>query len=76
MKIIAALIPFLVLCAPQALAATHSEMYNNGYAAGIAEWNQFNTSAHNFICPTAQEAPHGDFCKGYDAALAFENSDG
>ena len=57
-------------------ATTHREMYNNGYAEGIAEWNQFNNVTHHFECPAAQEAPHGDFCKGYDAALRFETSDG
>jgi len=53
----------------------NSPEFNQGYRTGVNEWNQFNSVSHNFECPLAKTAPHSDFCKDYDAALMFENSD-
>jgi hypothetical protein len=64
-----------LLFAPSIVYATTTNDYNRGYNTGLKEWNQFNNVAHNFECPFAKTAPHSDFCKGYDAALMFENSD-
>jgi hypothetical protein len=64
-----------LLLAPSIVYATTTNEYNRGYSTGVNEWNHFNSVGHNFECPLAKTAPHSDFCKGYDAALMFENSD-
>jgi|SRR5215467_5191101 len=58
-----------------------------GYAYGIREWNEFgpgtpgdyatgnSTTGHNFQCPLSHSFWHSNFCKGYDSAIDYENSD-
>src|SRR5215469_7313112 len=57
--------------------------YKAGYQYGTREWNEFgpgtpgdyatgnSTTGHSFQCPLS----HSNFCKGYDAALMYQNSD-
>jgi hypothetical protein len=73
------LIPILVFATTNAYA--HSQEYDQGYAAGIAEWDHWNSdqlvnTQHTFECPLIHTAPHSDYCRGYDAALKFSTSDG
>lgn len=41
------------------------------------EWAQHNEDnpPHPFECPLAHTAPRSNFCIGYDAAMAYQNSD-
>jgi hypothetical protein len=47
--------------------------YKLGYDTGINDWNQH---MHRYECPISHLAPQSDFCKGYDAALKYENGVG
>jgi hypothetical protein len=54
--------------------------YQAGYQYGTNEWNQSQTpehinESHHFECPLSQPFWHSNFCKGYDAALKYQNSD-
>jgi hypothetical protein len=74
-----ALLAATTIIVPQAYA--HSDHYNQGYAAGISEWDHWNSDAlvntpHTFECPLIHTDPGSDYCKGYDAALKFSTSDG
>ncbi len=73
-----ALLAATTIIVPQAYA--HSDQYNQGYSAGIAEWDHWNSdqlvnTQHTFECPLIHTAPHSDYCRGYDAALKFSTSD-
>jgi hypothetical protein len=48
-----------------------------GYAYLNNEWSKHNEDnlSHPFECPLGRTAPQSNFCIGYDAALAYENSD-
>jgi hypothetical protein len=53
--------------------------YQAGYQYGTNEWNYYvpggpHDNGHHFECPFSQIAPTSNFCKGYDAALAYQNS--
>jgi hypothetical protein len=50
--------------------------YQAGYQYGMNDWNQHTTNkVGGYECPLSNTAPHSNFCKGYDAALMYENSD-
>ncbi|MFZ0222006.1 MAG: hypothetical protein WAM42_10000, partial [Candidatus Nitrosopolaris sp.] len=61
--------------------------YKAGYQYGLKDWDyrvpggptdmaiKNSTEGHTFQCPLSQPYWHSNFCKGYDAALAYENSD-
>jgi len=49
--------------------------FNAGLRYGFNDWNQHTTKPRGYECPLARTAPHSNFCNGYDAALAYENSD-
>lgn len=51
--------------------------YQLGYQFGENEWNQHGSDqrGHRFECPISHLASDSNFCKGYDAALAYQNSD-
>jgi hypothetical protein len=54
--------------------------YKAGYQNGTNEWDYYQTPQrdnlpHSYACPFIHTAPHSNFCKGYDAALAYQNSD-
>jgi hypothetical protein len=63
--------------------------YKAGYQYGTNEWNQHNPGSgsnatnqygnpnelYSFACPLSQPYWHSNFCKGYDAALVYQNSD-
>jgi len=61
---------------PTTKVVKQSRQYDLGYSQGISDWNQYSSDlSHSFECPLVHVAPHSDYCKGYDAALMFENSD-
>jgi hypothetical protein len=58
--------------------------YKAGYQYGTNDWNQHgpggnwdqdHVTPYHFECPLPSKDWHSNFCKGYDAALAYENSD-
>jgi hypothetical protein len=42
---------------------------------GTNDWNQHTTNKTNYECPLSHMTPYPNFCKGYDAALVYQNSD-
>jgi hypothetical protein len=48
--------------------------YTAGYQYGTDDWNQ-HTDSKNYSCPLSQPYWYSNFCKGYDNALRYENSD-
>lgn len=49
--------------------------YKAGYQYGTNDWNQHTTNKTNYECPLSHMTPYPNFCKGYDAALMYQNSD-
>jgi len=62
---------------PWSISLTRIDVHNYqaGYQYGDNEYNRYITSSHHFECPLSHIAPTSNFCKGYDAALMYENSD-
>jgi hypothetical protein len=49
--------------------------YKAGFQYGTNDWNQHTTNKTNYECPLSHMRPYPDFCRGYDAALVYQNSD-
>lgn len=52
-----------------------SRSYQAAYQYGINDWNQHTNNKLNYECPLSHMKPYPSFCKGYDTALLYENSD-
>jgi hypothetical protein len=78
----------LVLLTPTTIAhalTLDPNSYQAGYQYVTNDWNQHVPGGtwdqqhpgnnYSFECPLSHTVPYPDFCKGYDAALKYQNSD-
>ncbi|MFZ0514255.1 MAG: hypothetical protein WAM14_21805 [Candidatus Nitrosopolaris sp.] len=84
------IVPLIIVLVGGQLAharnAFDPDSYQAGYRYGTNDWNKYGPGSiwdqqhpgpvgHHFECPLSQPYWHSNFCKGYDAALMYQNSD-